>query len=102
MVWGKLRDIMINDQEKYATEEFQHTYESNLNINWPYQDKDIFVFGGDRVGLTDVFTRHANNQANWSLDEPFQRRYPELWHACKFSKVPGQSAQQPLYNSSHQ
>jgi hypothetical protein len=33
VVWGKLRDILINDQEKYATEEFIHLYCISININ---------------------------------------------------------------------
>lgn len=60
MIWGKLRDIVINDQEKYATDEFQHVYISSLNVNWPYRDQDIVVFEGDEVRLTDGFVQHVN------------------------------------------
>ena len=98
MVWGKLRDIVINDQETYATDEFQLLYTCSLNINWPYRDQDILVFKGDEVRMTDIFMRHVNNQANWSLDEPFQRRYPELRHACRFSDVPGQGNSSMIAN----
>lgn len=101
VIWGKLRDIVINDQETYATDEFQYLYTSSLNINWQYGDENILLFEGDEVRMTDVFTRHVNIQANWSLDEPFQRRYPELRHACKFSELPGHHAQQPMQIVNH-
>ncbi|KAF8853094.1 hypothetical protein BDZ45DRAFT_599040 [Acephala macrosclerotiorum] len=102
MIWGKLRDIVINDQEKYATDEFQRVYTDSLNVNWPYLDQDILIFEGDEVRLTDAFVRHVNVQSNWSLDEPFQRRYPELRHACKFSELPGQQGQSSMQNIKHQ
>ncbi|CZR59834.1 uncharacterized protein PAC_09728 [Phialocephala subalpina] len=102
MIWGKLRDIVINDQGKYATDEFQHLYASSLNVNWPYRDQDIVVFEGEEVRLTDGFVRHVNVQSNWSLDEPFQMRYPELQPACKFTELPGQQAQSSMQNIKHQ
>lgn len=85
---------MINDQETYCTEELMQLYTCSLNVNWPYRDQDILVFDGAEVKTSDVFTRHINNLANWSLDEPFQRRYPELRHACRFTELPGQSSMQ--------
>ncbi|KAH6674331.1 hypothetical protein B0J14DRAFT_480362, partial [Halenospora varia] len=78
IIWGKLRDVVINNQEIYATDEFQHIYTANLNVNWPYRDIDVLNFEGNEVRLTTAFENHINNLANWSLDEPFERRYPEL------------------------
>jgi hypothetical protein len=77
MVWGKLRDILINDQEKCATEEFIHLYCISININWPIRDVDVFCFDGAELRVTEAFATHATTLSNWSLDEPFQRRYPE-------------------------
>ncbi|KAE8448070.1 hypothetical protein EG329_009835 [Mollisiaceae sp. DMI_Dod_QoI] len=93
VVWGNLRDIVINDQDNYATDEFQHLFTCSLNINWPYRDQDITIFEGDEARISDGFRTHIYTQSNWSLDEPFQRRYPELRNACKFSGPPGQQAQ---------
>lgn len=92
--WGRLKDIVINNQERYATDEFQHLYTCSLNINWPYRDKDILVFEGEEVRVTDDFARYVYTQSNWSLDEPFQRRYPDLRDACGFTELPGQHTQQ--------
>ncbi|KAH8685757.1 hypothetical protein BGZ60DRAFT_523038 [Tricladium varicosporioides] len=78
IIWGKLRDAVINNQEIYATDEFQHTYTANLNVNWPYRDADVLNFEGKEVTITTNFEHHIKNLASWSLDEPFGRRYPEL------------------------
>jgi hypothetical protein len=77
VVWGKLRDILINDQEKCATEEFIHLYCISININWPIRDVDVFCFDVAELRVTDAIATHVTTLSNWSLDEPFQRRYPE-------------------------
>ncbi|PVH68209.1 hypothetical protein DL98DRAFT_368531, partial [Cadophora sp. DSE1049] len=77
-IWGKLRDVMVGDQEKYATEEFMNLYQNCIGVNWPFRDEDILMFVGEEVRVTDTFIRHIETQDNWSLSEPFQRRYPEL------------------------
>ena len=86
ILWGKLRDEVIYNQEIYATEEFQNLYTSSLNLNWPYQPIDAFSFDGDEVMVSQAFERHVCNLSNWSLDEPFTTRYPELRGFCKFTE----------------
>jgi hypothetical protein len=86
--WGKLKDIVIANQRQYATDEFHHMYTSSLNLNWPYRDLDAIVFEGDEVRASDAFVQHVHNLSNWSLDEPFQRKYPELRDTCKFTEFP--------------
>ncbi|PVH84517.1 hypothetical protein DL98DRAFT_584592 [Cadophora sp. DSE1049] len=88
-IWGKLRDVIIGDQEKYATEEFMNLYQNCISVNWPFRDEDILMFIGDEVRVTDAFVHHIETQANWSLSEPFQRRYPELRDVCRFVEVSG-------------
>lgn len=77
---------MIGNQSRYATDEFQHTYTASLNLNWPYRELDALTFEGDEVRASDAFIQHVRNLGNWSLDEPFQRAYPELRDACKFTE----------------
>ena len=88
LLWGKLRDKVIENQELYATDEFQYLYMRSLNLNWPYRGVDAFVSQGDEVVPTDVFERHVRTLSSWSLDEPFARRYPELRDDCKFTQYP--------------
>ncbi len=79
---------MIGNQEKYATEEFVDLYQSSINVNWPFGEREILVFIGEEVRVTDAFICHIETQTNWSLNEPFQRRYPELREACRFTELP--------------
>jgi hypothetical protein len=83
--WGKLRDKIINNQELYATDEFQQIYNASLNVNWPFQPVDVMAFVGDEVRVTEVFERHILRLENWSLDAPFAQRYPELRNDCRFT-----------------
>jgi hypothetical protein len=46
---------------------------------------DIMVFEGSEVKVSDHFACHILELSNWSLDEPFQRKYPELRDTCKFT-----------------
>lgn len=85
IVWGKLRDVVIENQELYATEEFQYICSSSLNINWPHKAMDAFQFVGDEVRVSEVFDKHVRNLGNWSLDAPFVTRYPELSNVCRFT-----------------
>ncbi|CAG8975273.1 hypothetical protein HYALB_00007974 [Hymenoscyphus albidus] len=83
IIFGKLKDIVIHNQEVYATEEFQHIYSANVNVNWPYREQDVMTYVGDESRVADTFVEHICQFANWSLDEAFFRRYPELRGCCK-------------------
>ncbi|TVY84330.1 hypothetical protein LSUE1_G000983 [Lachnellula suecica] len=85
LAWGALREIVVKEQERYATDEFCHIYGLSLNLNWPYRKVDILNFEGDEVTMTPAFEAYIMDFSNWSLDEPFQMRYPELRDACKFT-----------------
>ena len=89
IIWGKLRDKVIENQELYATDEFQYLYMRSLNVHWPFRGVDAFLSQGDEVTATDAFERHVRTLSNWSLDEPFARRYPELRDDCKFTEYAG-------------
>jgi hypothetical protein len=84
--WPELRDIVIANQERYATEEFQFLYTISINVNWPYRSEDVLVFENGDVRACEAFARHVRRLENWSLDKPFQKRYPELRGFCKFTE----------------
>ena len=81
MGWPKLREKCIQNQEKYCTEEFQYMVIQSVNVHWPHGVQAALrrVKGGFTV--TKEFWDHTRIMDNWSLDEPFQSRYPE----CEFS-----------------
>ncbi|PQE32853.1 bZIP transcription factor protein [Rutstroemia sp. NJR-2017a WRK4] len=78
ILWGKLKDKVIENQQLYANEEFQNAYILCIDANWPYDDLDAFRFEGNDVFITEAFEKHVRTLSNWSLDERFAARYPEL------------------------
>ena len=69
---------MITNQERYTTDEFKHFIITSSNVNWPYRSEDIFFIMEGNMRVSEAFMKHARRLKNWSLDEPFQNRYPEL------------------------
>ena len=83
--FGKLRDRVIANQDKFANDEFQTLYCVSLSLNWPRDPMDIFLLDGNDVKLSDEFVRHCTTLMNWTLGEPFSRRYPELADCCNLT-----------------
>ena len=82
----KLRETVIANQEKYATEEFQFLFVQSLNANWPHGIEAALHWKDGDVMASKKFWDHTRNLANWSLDEPFQSRYPELKQFFSFAE----------------
>ncbi|KAM3075362.1 hypothetical protein ACMFMF_006037 [Clarireedia jacksonii] len=78
ILWGKLKDKVIENQQLYANQEFQNAYILCIDANWPYDDLEAFRFEGNDVFITEAFEKHIRTLSNWSLDERFAARYPEL------------------------
>ncbi|CAD6444636.1 686738bb-7a85-42da-8403-1e22c324256e [Sclerotinia trifoliorum] len=87
--WGKLKDRVIEKQELYANEEFQNAYIICINVNWPRPDLEAFRFEGNDIFITEEFENHIKTLSNWSLDERFAARYPELAPLARISGVGG-------------
>ncbi|KAF7861437.1 hypothetical protein EAF04_008002 [Stromatinia cepivora] len=87
--WGKLKDRVIEKQDLYANEEFQNAYILCINANWPRPDLEAFRFEGNDIFITEEFENHIKTLSNWSLDERFAARYPELAPLVKISGVGG-------------
>ncbi|ATZ53742.1 Bip1 [Botrytis cinerea B05.10] len=83
--WGKLKDRVIEKQDVYANEDFQNAYILCINANWPRPDLEAFRFEGDDIFITEEFENHIKTLSNWSLDERFAARYPELAPLVKIS-----------------
>ncbi|APA11632.1 hypothetical protein sscle_08g064020 [Sclerotinia sclerotiorum 1980 UF-70] len=87
--WGKLKDRVIEKQDLYANEEFQNAYIVCINVNWPRPDLEAFRFEGNDIFITKEFEDHIKTLSNWSLDERFAARYPELAPLARISGVGG-------------
>ncbi|KAM5361153.1 hypothetical protein ACJZ2D_013298 [Fusarium nematophilum] len=81
VLWGGLREAIIDRQDLYATDELQRMYFDALRlVGWPYAPLEGLVTDPQtgHVGLTDALMAHAMNGANWRLSDVFAQRYPEL------------------------
>lgn len=81
VLWGRLREAILQNTGAYATEEFLHFYCINLRLpHWHGGPSEAFHCD-DATGalsLTDSFIHHVLDPRRWSLGEDFFRRYPEL------------------------
>ncbi|KUJ12914.1 uncharacterized protein LY89DRAFT_673020 [Mollisia scopiformis] len=84
-----LRDVIIANQEKYDTEEFQFLFVASINVNWPHGLEAALSRKHGGIAASKAFWDHARDLKNWTLDEPFQSRYPELKGFVPFTKYPG-------------
>lgn len=85
--WGKLKDKVIENQDRYANEEFQNAYILCINANWNRPGLEAFKYEGNDIFLTEDFENHIKTLSNWSLDERFALRYPELAPLVRISEL---------------
>lgn len=81
LLWGQLRDAVIQRQEIYANVEFRQLYSTSLRLlRWPGGPSQALVPDQTTgaIYLTNAFINHVLNIGNWALEERFLRRYPEL------------------------
>ncbi|KAA8569535.1 hypothetical protein EYC84_001154 [Monilinia fructicola] len=83
--WGKLKDKVIENQDLYANEDFQNAYILCINVNWSRPEAETFRWEGNDIIITEEFEDHIKTLSNWSLDERFAARYPELAPLVKIS-----------------
>jgi hypothetical protein len=80
IAWPRVRDYLISHSE-ITLDEFAKVYSSNFSINWDY-DHGSVVTPGDgsdhNVYLNPVFEDHIRQLKNWTVDEPFRRKFPTL------------------------
>jgi hypothetical protein len=81
LLWGQLRDIVLQRQEIYCNLEFRQLYSTSLRLlNWSGGPSQALVpdHSTGAIYLTNAFTNHVLDIGNWALEERFLRRYPEL------------------------
>ncbi|QSZ36672.1 hypothetical protein DSL72_006553 [Monilinia vaccinii-corymbosi] len=85
ILWGKLKDKVIENPDLYANEEFQDAYILGISVNWTRPEAETFRWEGNDIFITEEFENHIKTLSNWSLDERFAARYPELAPLVKIS-----------------
>lgn len=81
LLWAQLRDIVIQRQEVYATDEFRHLYNTSLRLlNWAGGPSQALLpdYTSGAIYLAQHFVDHVQNIENWALEERFFRRFSEL------------------------
>ena len=84
--WGKFRDKIIENQDKYDNPEFQNMYAMNLNVNFPHDPMEALIFKDGKIMVSPTLDRHWRDISNISMKKPFADRYPEFRDVCRFDE----------------
>lgn len=80
--WPRVRDLLLDNPEKYPFQRFSDVYSRNVTVNWPFEAMDT-VTGtsdgtpGDLV-LNPLFEKHIRRLKNWTVSRYFETEFPEL------------------------
>ena len=84
--WGKFREKVIENQDRYDNVEFQNDYATNLSVNFP-DPMQALIFEDGQIKVSITLDRHLSNIANMSMKKPFADKYPEFRDVCRFDEV---------------
>jgi hypothetical protein len=59
--WGKFRDKVIENQDKYDNVKFQNDYASNMCVNFPHRPMKALIFQDGQIMVSkmlEAFERH--------------------------------------------
>lgn len=84
--WGRFRDKIINDQDRYDNMEFQNTYAQNLCVNWPFDPMKALVFENGAIRISEEMDKHVSDLGNISMKKEFIDKYPEFKDVCRFDE----------------
>jgi hypothetical protein len=85
--WGKFRDKVIENQNKYNNVEFQNDYASNLCVNFLHHPMKALIFQDAQIMGSKMLERHLSDISNMSMKKPFADKYPEFRDVCCFDEV---------------
>jgi len=84
--WGKFREKVIENQDRYDNVEFQNDYASNLSVNFP-DPMQALIFEEGQIKISKTLDRHLSDISNMSMKKPFADKYPEFRDVCRFDEV---------------
>jgi hypothetical protein len=84
--WGKFREKVIENQERYDNVEFQNDYASNLCVNFP-DPRQALIYEDGQIKVSVMMDRHLSDIGNMSMKKPFADKYPEFRDVCRFDEV---------------
>ena len=83
--WGKFREKIIENQERYDNIEFQNEYATNLHVNFP-DPMEALIFEDGQIKISVKLDRHLSDISNMSMKKPFCDKYPEFRDVCRFEE----------------
>jgi hypothetical protein len=84
--WGKFREKVIENQDRYDNIEFQNDYASNLSVNFP-DPMQALIFEDGLIKVSVQLDRHLSDISNMSMKKPFADKYPEFKDVCRFDEI---------------
>ncbi|KAG9237088.1 hypothetical protein BJ875DRAFT_438755 [Amylocarpus encephaloides] len=85
--WGKFRQMVIENQDRYDIPEFQNDYASNLSVNFPHDPILALVFDDGQIKVSPLMETHLSDVGNMSMKKPFVDKYPEFREFCRFEEI---------------
>ncbi|KAL3447608.1 hypothetical protein BJX65DRAFT_276460 [Aspergillus insuetus] len=73
-----LRNAMVQERFEIVRDEFDLDYAASISFNWPAWQPLLVRSEAFDVQLNPDFVAHVAIFSNWSLDEGFVRKYPEM------------------------
>ena len=85
--WGKFREKVIENQDRYDNPECQNDYASNLSVHFPYDPMKALVSTDGQIVVSQHLEKHLSDISNMSMTKPFADMYPEFSDVCRFDEV---------------
>ncbi|PLB50100.1 hypothetical protein P170DRAFT_473675 [Aspergillus steynii IBT 23096] len=76
--WPRVRDMLIENPEKYPFPVFSELYSENVTVNWPYDSMDTVSHQGDSLIFNPIFEKHVRKLDNWTVSGHFRDYLPEM------------------------
>ncbi|KAH6663989.1 hypothetical protein F5X68DRAFT_265954 [Plectosphaerella plurivora] len=76
--WPSVRDMLIENPEKYPFPLFSSVYSQCVTVNWPYDATDAITEAGDDFVPNKIFEKHIQRLGNWTVSRDFEEHYPEM------------------------
>ena len=70
----RVRDMLIDDPDRYPFVVFSELYSMHVSINWPYEAEDA---AAHPTGGVSIFEKHIQRLSNWTVSPQFQDYFPE-------------------------
>jgi hypothetical protein len=80
----QVRDMLIENPEKYPFSVFSELYSHNVSINWPFDAMDAIIHTDDGgVVLNPIYEKHIQRLSNWTVQPAFETFFPEMRAALR-------------------